>query len=191
MTAAYSDRIKENRAKLYSTLSLFFLYPSPDRLAEIAQSLDKGKSDVSALSAGGYSLISHWDNLAAGSRKDMEEKYTHLFISGYPTAPCLPYGSVYLEQSLYGGTTESFRKIIGAYHLSLKDMKEPADHIAVIMEFISYLIIQDESTQKAFDYLNQWVWKFLETLKQHTTEDHFYHRLAVLTDEFLRKEIAG
>ncbi|MBI5777831.1 MAG: molecular chaperone TorD family protein [Planctomycetes bacterium] len=177
------------QAQMYSILSLFFLYPDKARMTEIETTLDRGAVIINALQGRGYPLANEWRNLAAASRENMPEKYTALFISGYPATPCLPYGSVYLDKSLYGGSAEPVRKLMKEYNLAPGQGNEPLDHISIILELSGLLAANNHPLNALLEYLQHWVYEFLERLKSGAPENHFYCRLAHLAAGFLRQEM--
>ncbi len=122
--------------------------------------------------------------------------FAQLFIGPYELqAP--PYGSVYLdgERRLMGDSTLEVMKLYEAAGLVLdQEVKEPPDHIAVELEFLSYLISQEaealekSETEKAMTFgnlktlfltkfLRPWVPPFCEHIKK-ATDNPFYQLLS-------------
>jgi len=153
---------------------------------------------------------------AAVFSKDMEEAisrysdeellvdYSKLFVGPYELkAP--PYGSVYLDDGrrVMGESTMQVISIYRNEGLVLdKDFKELPDHIAVELEFMSFLIYQElkalekndfnaaiELLEKQEMFLNcylRWVPQFCEKIKEGT-DNSFYSALADCLDEFVVK----
>ncbi len=77
--------------------------------------------------------------LQENSREELLVEYTALFLGPFG-APAQPYGSVYLDQErqLMGDSTMAIQKIYeeaGVKH----ETNGPADHIAIELEFMSFL----------------------------------------------------
>ena len=126
-----------------------------------------------------------------------------LFIGPFElSAP--PYGSVYLEaeNQVMGTSTFQIKQIYEDANLRI-DQKEPADHIAIELEFMSYLFgleikaIQKsnkkeqsriQSLQKSFfqTYLNSWTPDFCQKIETNAETD-FYKLLASVLRQFVNE----
>jgi TorA maturation chaperone TorD len=135
--------------------------------------------------------------------EELRVEYAKLFVGPFDLlAP--PYGSVYID---FGGRVmgDSTMKVIEAYQkegLSKNDdFKDLPDHIAVEMEFMSYLIFKErealtnsdpdtarEYANKQEDFSNNfirpWVHQFCGRI-QEGTENEFYRSLADCLSVFL------
>jgi TorA maturation chaperone TorD len=126
------------RKKLYAFLARLFSYPDQelaavlqgDKAAEIARLLP----DAPAPPALGSSTV------------ELEVAYTDLFINRLGGAPAPPYGSVYLEgdQRLMGQTSRLVAEAYRAEGLSLEGSGEPPDFLPTELEFLYYLVEQEE-----------------------------------------------
>jgi len=150
-------------------------------------------------------LLDGWASGAAKAASDMrralsdtEQKqlsisHAELFIGPFELiAP--PYGSVYLEKNrqIMGDTTIGVLKSYQEAGLSV-DEKEPPDHIAIELEFMSFLSLRQAEARaegrdtEAEDYLGRqkdfyhnylpWVPSFCEAIRKGT-KSHFYQSLA-------------
>jgi TorA maturation chaperone TorD len=130
-------------------------------------------------------------------------EYSRLFIGPFGViAP--PYGSVYLdgERRVMGDSTMT---VIGMYRneglSGSADAEELPDHVAVELEFMSYLVFEeikaletsdfraaDESVEKqerfSGEFLRRWIPLFCERIKENT-ENGFYAALAQCATTFI------
>lgn len=130
-------------------------------------------------------------------------EYTRLFLGPFSViAP--PYGSVYLdgERRVMGDSTLEVGKIYGDEGLSESPNSwELPDHVAVELEFMSYLVFTEikaletsdlraagEAIEKqerfSTEFLRQWIPPFCERIKENT-ENGFYTALAQCTSTFI------
>lgn len=88
-------------------------------------------------------------NLNRLEQEQMLVDYAALFI-GPSELPAPPYGSVYLEKgrALMGATTMQVQKFYEDAGLQVEE-KEPADHIAIELEFMAFLHGQEASALQA------------------------------------------
>jgi len=101
----------------------------------------------------------------------LENEYVRLFVNAMPELPCAPYGSFYLEGTLFGPSTQKVAAIYRKYGI---ECSEPADHIAVESEFLAWLhgrIVESPQAREDFDYLfghlRQWAASFFAQVEQH------------------------
>jgi TorA maturation chaperone TorD len=132
--------------------------------------------------------------------------YARLFLGPF-AVPAAPYGSVYLEgkRQLMGNSTLD---VLERYRLAgLKissDFNELPDHIAVELEFMSFLIfkaiessgnsdavkmIDFYESQKSFlkDHLGAWAFEFAAAVEKNAATE-FYQNLAQATKAFLKND---
>jgi len=100
----------------------------------------------------------------------LQAEYVRLFINALPEVPCPPYGSFYLEGTLMGESTVRLQKLY-ARHGWQTD--EPADHLAVELEFLALLaaLPQDEARRQDYhfllDHLKLWLPDFLARVEEN------------------------
>nr|NJM02016.1 molecular chaperone TorD family protein [Desulfobacula sp.] len=122
---------------------------------------------------------------ARASLTTLQNRYVSLFINYLPEVPCVPYGSWYLEGILMGPSTVQLSNLYREYGFQTQ---EPADHIAVELEFLGILSTLIHQTPQARDtirpdldlvtsHLNAWAPDFLERVASWDT-DGFYGALA-------------
>jgi TorA maturation chaperone TorD len=130
------------------------------------------------------------------TEEELQVEYAKLFVGPFELkAP--PYGSVYLdgEKRVMGDSTMQVINMYKKEGLSMSaDFKELPDHIAVELEFMSYLIYKEiealekqdrkaalEFAEKQEIFLNgflkRWVPAFCEKIKEGT-DNKFYNALA-------------
>jgi TorA maturation chaperone TorD len=127
------------RKLLYRFLARLFAYPDQ----ELLDTLARGEADEAARLVG----IEPPPALdAVDPLQDLEVGFTEQFINRLGGIPAPPYGSVYLEQDgiLMG---QSSLRALEAYRvedLSLEGGGEPPDYLATELEFLFYLVSQEE-----------------------------------------------
>jgi len=115
----------------------------------------------------------------------LQNRYVSLFINYLPEVPCIPYGSWYLEGILMGPSTVQLSNLYREYGFHTR---EPADHIAVELEFLAILSTLIRQTPQARDsvkpdldfvmgHLNAWTPDFLVRVASWDA-DGFYGALA-------------
>ena len=128
------------RKQLYRFLAGLFAYPDQ----ELLTALVRGEA-AEAVRLTGFEeappVLAEYDPLA-----ELEAGFTDLFINRLGGVPAPPYGSIYLEQAgiLMGAST---LKVLDAYRregLSLEGSGEPPDYLATELEFLYYLVGQEE-----------------------------------------------
>jgi TorA maturation chaperone TorD len=126
------------RKRLYAFFARLFSYP--DRA--LAEALAAGEgADAARLLRGKPAPDGPFP------AEELEVAFTGLFLNRLGGAPAPPYGSVYLEPEgrLMGATT---RKVNAAYHadgLAVEGSAEPPDYLATELEYLYYLVEQEET----------------------------------------------
>jgi DMSO reductase family type II enzyme chaperone len=140
--------LAESRALIYRFLALGFSFPD----TEILRSLQDEAVGESLLAAVRFSpeaesavvrLQAVAESLAEVGQNTLplQIEYTRLFINAVPKVPVPPYESVHLGRGRVMGDPAS--EVLAAYAqagLSMsQEWREPPDHIAAELEFVSYL----------------------------------------------------
>lgn len=189
------------RKQLYAFLARLFSYPDreltaalqSDEAAEMARILP----EVPAPPPPGSSTV------------ELETAYTGLFINRLGGAPAPPYGSVYLERDerLMGQTTLHVAEAYRSKGLSLEGSGEPPDFLPTELEFLYYLVEQEEqalgrrdlpAARKAVEQqagfcralFHPWVVPFCRRIEQEAGSHPLYRWGAQLLDGFCRREQA-
>ena len=140
-------------------VSRLFSYPDQGNRGEVnsAGSAEDGEAILTAMAAIDPILL--------------ENEYVRLFINSLPEVPCAPYGSVYLEGTIIGRSTQQIAEVCRSYGLA---SSEPADHIAVESEFLAWLHGQAETSSQArrdfntlLDHMSKWTSPFFTAVEQH------------------------
>ena len=126
---------------------------------------------------------------------ELQAEHTRLFISGYPTTPCPPYESFFLEGRLFGNANSIVQNVYSKWAIDV----EPAlsDHIATEFEFVALLKALSETSDnynEAIETVNiffnehilKWVPNFAKTLKTNT-QNKFYKLYADILLNLLGK----
>jgi len=141
--------------------------------------------------------------LQSSSQQELQIAHAELFIGPYELKAS-PYGSTYLEKSrrVMGDSTMNVIKFYRNAGLEV-DVKQPPDHIAIELEFLSYFcgleekVLQDGDLQKAAElqaerefflgtYVLPWMPEFVENIRSGT-ENTFYLGLADCFEKFLQQ----
>ncbi|MWV54215.1 cytoplasmic chaperone TorD family protein [Chlorobium phaeovibrioides] len=69
--------------------------------------------------------------------EQLQGEYTQLFLNGYPTTPCVPYESVYLEKRMLGESSIGVQAAYSEWEMTVAPGL--IDHIATEFEFLAFL----------------------------------------------------
>ncbi len=184
------------RKRFYRFLAQLFAYPDQDLLDTLAG----GEADEVARLAG----VESPPSLGADDPlQDLEVGFTEQFINRLGGIPAPPYGSVYLEQDgiLMGQSSLKVLETYRAEDLSLEGGSEPPDYLATELEFMYYLVGQEEEAlglrdvegardktvkQRAFmaELMVPWVLPFCDRIEKDPCGHPLYHWGARLLKEF-------
>ncbi len=200
------------RAVVYRFLARCFSYPDTelirlldgDSLAEILDSWSVLGLDASAQ----MKEITSWLESAgpAAALDEMQIEYTRLFVNAYPRIAAPPYSSIYLDKDhqVWGPSTAQAGRFYEEAGLSpSEDFADIPDHIAAELEFVSYLILEQQKLQPEGTATDQdtveieerflaghflkWVPQFLNQVVE-STENTFYGTIAHLALRFVDLE---
>ncbi|MHC4937991.1 MAG: TorD/DmsD family molecular chaperone [Planctomycetota bacterium] len=154
------------------------------RAEGVTEQLGQALEDACPTAAPAAAAMS--DAIAKESDLDLRVEYARLFVGPHELlAP--PYGSVYLEDGTVMG--ESTVAAEEAYHAEGLTMKadELPDHMAIELEFCSYLA--DRNVEKPFlrEHPARWVAPFCARVRERTTSG-YYRALADCLEEFVTRE---
>lgn len=189
------------RKELYAMLSTLFGYPDEELLA----ALDRGEA---ARAAGRLADEPEPPTVGGPERlHELQAAFTDLFINRLGGAPAPPYGSVYLEPDarLMGTSSLSVAEAYRGEGLSLENSVEPPDCLATEMEFLYYLVGQEEealqggqleaartAVRKQADFcralLHPWVPEFCRRIAEDQAAHPFYRWASGLLERFCRSE---
>jgi putative dimethyl sulfoxide reductase chaperone len=187
------------RKRLYAFLARLFSYPDQ----ELTDALRLGE----AAAVGSLLLTTPALPATLSSAMELETAYTALFINRLGGATAPPYGSVYLEQAqcLMGQTTRQVAEAYRADGLSLEGSGELPDFLPTELEFLYYLVEQEEQSlvrrdlvaartsvgkQASFcsTLLHPWIPAFCDRLEADEQTHPLYQWAAGLLREFCRQE---
>ncbi|MBA5761763.1 molecular chaperone TorD family protein [Vibrio sp. 404] len=166
-----------NEFTLFRLLGGLFFY-SPNS--------ENGKTILSAFASQDDELLKRLALLTDGIDSDeLEADYFNL-LQGSGDMPCPPWGSTYLdkENALFGSSTMEYREFTRAHGLACDTgMREPEDHIGLMLMLVSVLLEQDNQTavnQLLSEHLMPFAPYMLEGMQRHATQP-FYQQLAAFT----------
>jgi len=123
--------------------------------------------------------------------EEWQGEHTRLFVTGYPTTPCPPFESAYLNGCLGGAAQYDLERLFQS--LGLEATEAPADYLGSLLEGVAWLQDQGshpEVLQELQDkHLGRWANQFAQDLQQHSSlelyrvmgerlADHFPPRLS-------------
>ena len=211
-----NGRIDTARAVVYRFLSRCFSYPDKDLLglfdsAGLEEFLESWRylgleslDDVDKAA----NWLAKWPNQEV-ALLELEKEYTRLFITAYPKVVAPPYSSVYLdkERLIWGKSTAEAARLYEAAGLGMNpDFHDIPDHIAAELEFVSYLILEQQrnsgteadrsrelaSIERKFlaEHLCKWAPFFLTRIAEHSKID-FYRAVALIAQKFIDYDNVG
>lgn len=184
------------RADSYKFLSSCYYLPD-EELVDVISKRDDSEPDP------------HRDIIKAFPGKEgigsLRTDYARLFVGPFKLiAP--PYGSIYLENArqVMGDSTIAASNLYKQEGLEVS-LKEAPDHIAIELEFMYFLVLNEaaavkESDQKKAegyiekqrsflgDYLGKWVFEFTEIVEKGASTE-FYKTLAHSTKLFIKDDM--
>jgi len=188
------------RGDCFKLLAACFCEPEKDLLIEehVCENLNNLLSDwasEASMAAGEMAL-----SLKAISQEQLSIDHAALFVGPFELIAA-PYGSIYSEGNrlLMGETTIDVLRFYEEAGLSV-DIKEPPDHIAIELEFMSYLCIKEaesssdgnlgeaeryrEMQLQFFRKYLHWGQQFCESIKKGS-DNQFYQSLADCLSRFM------
>ena len=131
------------RKTLYRLLAALFRYPEQGLLDSLSLSLQKTSAFLN--------LPLPADTNQVPELIDLEVAYTGLFINCLGGAAAPPYGSVYLESDaqLMGSSCLQVVESYRSEGLNLDASDEPADFLATELEFLYYLVAEEEGAENS------------------------------------------
>ena len=134
--------------------------------------------------------------LRVSFKADLEKlqcEYTRLFVTNFPSIPCPPYGSFYMnDDGLLGGRyTIEFMSFIKTLGLEFSDSyPEAPDHVSAQLELLEWMTREKLFEEKRF-FLNRfflpWIFKFTERVKKNDTTG-FYKASAEMVESLMALE---
>jgi len=209
--AGEKQNISLARAVLYRFFSRCFSYPDMDLLklfegdilTEYLEAWRVLGLDASEETAKVTGWLESAGPEAALSQLQLE--YTRIFVNAFPSIPTPPYSSVYLgkDRLVWGPSTAQAARLYEAAGLyPSADFAEIPDHIAAEVEFVSYLILEQQkpgqegvtsrelaSIEKQFltDHFFKWIPQFLNRVAENTTTV-FYSGIPTIALKFTEFE---
>ncbi len=199
------------RQAAYRLLALLFLYPTPDRLQTLRAVADLLLQQEQPWPDGDLDrpfrrLLQDLRATDEYPQEDVESNYTALFTVK-PAAP--PYESYYLDEEGFarGWIAAQLLEEYQQAGLSMApSFKEPPDHVAVELEFLSYLCGREAQAQEKGDdetrtwarhrrfvflenHLGLWFARFSSKVRQAETLP-LYTRLVDATQALIKSERA-
>ncbi len=188
-----------DRRKLYDFLANLFAYPDPDTLALLCREI----VTAAALIPDGPRP----PRLAREQLHSLQAAHAGLF-GNYPARSCTPlYGSIYLEgeSRLIGQSTQFAAEVYRAEGLALEQWEEPPDYLPIELEFLSFLVAQEdvsrrqgdltqarESLKKQADFcralFHSWVFEFCARVAASPNVHPLYRFASELLEHFCRLE---
>ena len=175
---------------IYSLLALTMRYPEAascneqlfDTLEYLLDSLDW---------SGERAALQDWRRRSADPLDDLRTAYTRLFINAVPHVTVPPYASVYLDGSgtLQGPTTGRTRDFYRAHGYDLASETEPADHLALELDFLAALTGEGQvEAEEVFlrTLFRPWFTRFKERCMQEVR--HPFYTVSIQLIDFFTKE---
>lgn len=135
---------------------------------------------------------------------ELAADFNHLFQSQYPDA-ALPYASRYAVESaqFHDTPAEAMARLMNAQGIANRSPTEPADHIAVELDFLGHMIVRSNELEKPVHmeqafieqatfieaYLINWIPAFARRCRQKDTFG-FYAAVAELLVALLKLDLA-
>jgi len=201
------------RAVIYRLFSRCFSYPDRELLdlfdsARVGEYLDSWRC-LGFNSSEDIAKVTGWLNefpTHQAALDEFEKEYTRLFVNAFPRVPAPPYSSVYLDKygRVWGQSTAQAARLYEGAGLSIaQGFRDIPDHISAEMEFVSYLIVEQQKTREdasipiqelasierrfLTDHLLRWAPAFFSRVAE-CSRLNFYHVTASLGRQFIEEE---
>ncbi|WP_290623656.1 MULTISPECIES: TorD/DmsD family molecular chaperone [unclassified Archaeoglobus] len=138
------------KEKILKLFSIIFSYPDEEKL----------KTAISLAEELGFSEIA--EKLKVVDMVELQSEYTLLFISAHPSIPCPPYQSYFEEGKVYGRASVRIKDLYLKFGLDYVYEAEPADHISVELEFLSFY-------PEHLDEFRDWFLKFADCVERNSS----------------------
>ena len=166
-----------------------FRYPDPENFCELSADLSQlldWAQQVGGDHLRDWSLTFSVENLDLAQ---LQVDFTALFINAFPVAKARPFAGWYEGDAIIMGPSDNrVRQFYSRYGVQCDQLKVPADHIMVELEFMAHMAEQYEETGDPFYYaamqemmhkhLQHWILIFLKNIEENA-RTHFYSNLAV------------
>lgn len=204
------NELNEERALLYGFLARIFRKEADNELIDSVKNLDYSQFDAENDTDKGFlELKKVTEKISSGTLLDLARDYARTFLgAGLGRGQgAYPYESVYasVDRLLMQEQRDEVMMFYGTEMLQRsEEFKEPEDHIAFELEFMSYLItcenqaIAENDWQKIEKYrtkqhdffmkhLGRWSGMFCDDVMRVAKED-FYKAAAMITKGFIEEE---
>ncbi len=138
------------RQAVYRIFSTVLLYPDEERLGDVAsvagELIEQDEFPATfPFFIQWRELLDRLRSLADLDPAKVQEEYVSLFLASSDYSPCLPYESAYVESgSASGWAAVKLDRVYAAAGLSISSsFSEAPDHVAVELEFMSFLCDQE------------------------------------------------
>lgn len=150
-----NDRLTAARSDAYRLLAACFYEPEREMFREenLPENLAALMKELAVPAEEPCRLLG--EGLEEASQDDLLVEYSALFLGPFG-APAHPYGSVYLEKDkvMMGDSTMAVKKFYGEAGVA-QEVEGPPDHIALELEFMSFLIGKAAAAEAAGDRADQ------------------------------------
>ncbi|KZK74842.1 MAG: cytoplasmic chaperone TorD family protein [Pelodictyon luteolum] len=129
-TIMNDSRDPRQKALTFRFFSRSFAYPNEAFIKELKTSLEELRDAPDQFR----------EMMAAFEHEGIEAlqgEYTRLFLNGYPSTPCVPYESVYLEKRMLGDASIGVQAAYSQWDMTVAPGL--IDHIATEFEFLAFL----------------------------------------------------
>lgn len=194
---------KQQLSDSFKLMAVFFYEPDTELLVEENVCRNLSKLFQSFCPEACTSVGDIYLALQNNSQEELQIAHADLFVGPF-ALKASPYGSTYLEKThmVMGDSTMEVIKHYERVGLEV-DIKQPPDHIAIELEFLSYLCsleaealqggdlkkgVELAAEQKFFlgAYVLPWMPEFVENIRSGT-ENTFYLCLADCFEKFLQR----
>jgi TorA maturation chaperone TorD len=209
--ATSHEELKElemNLAKIYSLLSRIFREEVDGEFLEDMKSCISRQLNIDAPEISeGYTELRNFlekNEINKELVEDLAADYASLFL-GIGKYPAHPYESVYLSEDKII-MRKPWNDVVRAYReeglQKVEWFKEPEDHIAIELEFMTYLSLEiSEALEKRerevwlhllnvqnkflSNHLKKWIPRFCRDVEKGSQKHTFYKALAKITERFI------
>lgn len=187
---------QKEREIIYKTFSKLCYYPDEELanlikdgvITEFLISLNPDNNEIQKFEEWVNSF-----NSTAELLEELQVEYTSLFITNFPSVPAPMFKSYYFEKEIFGESTERIMDIYEQYDFKVSElMKEPADHLAIMLEFMYRIIQIDNTYDVQIHFINDEILSWMKPFEKNVasaSSNLFYPIIIKTIINYLKNDI--
>jgi len=180
----------------YKTFAKLCYYPDKELVSLLFENVVEELLNAIEPDGNNVGILTSWlDKFESQDQllETLQVEYTHLFITSFPSIAAPMFKSFYYEKEILGESTERIMEIYNKFGFHVSDeMVEPADHLAILLEFIFRLIEFENSYDDQIDFIANEILSWIEKLEHRinsSADIPFYSIIINVIINFLKNDV--